>query len=105
MNIKLLPCPFCGRPAQDDLSDSLYPSGIYWREGSWGRSYFSQRESKPEDHACFQMNCTVCEGGCGANITANSEEEVIAAWNRRATIIDIPTTDPVSVLLLHKDKL
>jgi len=30
--IKLLPCPFCGmQPPENDLIDTLYPSGTYFR--------------------------------------------------------------------------
>jgi hypothetical protein len=80
----LLPCPFCGRPVDDDLSDTLYQSGTYWREDEGFRHYISRRERRDGDQPCWSMHCVSNGGGCGAQITADSEPEVRAAWNRRA---------------------
>lgn len=41
---ELLPCPFCGRKVDDDLSDTLYPSGTYWREEDGLRHYIGHRD-------------------------------------------------------------
>lgn len=79
----LLPCPFCGRKVDDDLIDTLYPSGIYRRPG---RGYVSHKERQPGDIPCWSMHCVLHHGGCGAEISGDSEEETIAAWNRRQAI-------------------
>ncbi len=80
----LSPCPFCARKVDSDLRDTLYPSGLYWRETNGLRSYVSHIERQFGDHPCYEMNCTESNGGCGANISADTIEEVIAKWNRRA---------------------
>lgn len=80
---KLKPCPFCGRKVDDDLIDTLYPSGIYWRQHNNFRSYHSHKERKEGDQPCYEMNCTESNGGCGAEISADTLEEVITKWNRR----------------------
>jgi len=79
-------CPFCGRKTPDDLEDTLYPSGGYWRETDGMRHYVSHRERKPGDSQCWTMHCGVGGWRCGAQITADTREEAIAAWNRRAAI-------------------
>lgn len=83
---ELLPCPFCGHKPPADLADTLYPSGTYWREEDGLRHYVGHRERMDGDNPCWTMHCKVSDWGCGAKITADSEEEVIAAWNRRAAI-------------------
>jgi hypothetical protein len=84
----LLPCPFCGRPVDDDLddgcNDTLYPSGIYWREEHGMRHYVSHRERQEGDQPCWSMHCPTTGGGCDVEVTADSRAEVIAKWNRRA---------------------
>jgi hypothetical protein len=42
------------------------------------------------------MHCTECNGGCGAEISADTEEEVRAKWNCRASpaLIGLPVIDP-----------
>lgn len=83
---KLLPCPFCGmRPDLED-PDTLYPSGTVWRktEGDEWRSYHNWKDRQEGDGICYAMHCPTQSGGCGADITADSRAEAIAAWNRRA---------------------
>lgn len=82
---EMLPCPFCGRPVDMDDEDTLYPSGIYWRysEEIQSRYYVSHKERLEGDCACYSMHCPESSGGCGASISKDSYEEVIAAWNRR----------------------
>lgn len=83
----LKPCPFCGWEPPADLSDVLYPTGTYRRvEQRHGYAhYVSHNQSRKGDTQCWGMNCTACMGGCGASISADSEGEAIAAWNRRAS--------------------
>jgi hypothetical protein len=82
---KLLNCPFCGRKVDNDLMDTLYPTGTWWRDNSDGiRSYHSYSECRADDNPCMEMNCTECNGGCGASIAADTVDEVIAKWNRRS---------------------
>ena len=78
----LLPCPFCGH-VTEDLRDGLHPSGTRWREDNGFRHYISRKDPREHHGRCWEMNCLKHEGGCGANITADSREEVIEAWNRR----------------------
>lgn len=60
---QLKDCPFCGTPVRhDDLVDCLYPTRNGW-----------------------QMCCNPCYNGCDATIYADTREEAIAAWNRRAS--------------------
>jgi len=80
----LLPCPFCGKRHDGDLTDTLYPNGTFWRQEDWGRVYSSRKGRRPGDQWCMAMHCTGCNGGCGAEISADTLEEVVAKWNRRA---------------------
>lgn len=86
---ELLPCPFCGWQPPADLSDVLYPSGTYRRvdERHGFAHYVSMNQSKAGDTPCWDMHCTTNMGGCGAQISADSEAEAIAAWNRRPSVI------------------
>ena len=78
----LKPCPFCGHTPQD-LRDALHPSGIRWREDHGTRHYIGH--SDPRDgERCWDMGCLEHEGGCGASISGDSRDEVVAKWNRRA---------------------
>jgi hypothetical protein len=81
---ELLPCPFCGREVEDDLEDTLYPSGTWWREEDGLRHYIGHQERKPTDQPCWLMNCPESGGGCGAEIYGDTKEQVMAKWNRRA---------------------
>jgi hypothetical protein len=83
----LLPCPFCGWAPPSDLSDVLYPSGTYrrWSERHHVHHYVSHNQSMKGDTPCWEMNCTANMGGCGASISADSKDEAVAAWNRRAS--------------------
>lgn len=81
----LKPCPFCGRKVDRDLIDTLYPTGTFWRVTNGFRHYVGRKERQDGDKMCMGMHCTESNGGCGAEISADTEEEVIAKWNRRAT--------------------
>lgn len=75
-------CPFCGRELGDDLIDVLYPSGTRWSDSSdEGGVRFYGTSGKGQ---CWQIVCAPSAGGCGAEMHADSREEVVAKWNRRA---------------------
>lgn len=61
---ELKDCPFCGTPVRhDDLVDCLHPTRNGW-----------------------QMCCNPCYKGCEATVYADTKEDAIAAWNRRAPV-------------------
>jgi hypothetical protein len=73
---ELKPCPFCGNSDWDG-EDSVYPSGITWKEdpkigckvyGKWLEF----------EHKCFQVVCD-----CGAEMHGDSEADAIKNWNTR----------------------
>ena len=90
----LLPCPFCGSALDDADSDTLHMSHIAWKDtychvpiheetkGGIKRLYVKYNE--PCDGHCYEVHCPTIYGGCGATITEDSIEEVIAAWNKRS---------------------
>lgn len=81
---KLLPCPFCKAELDSEDPDTLHPSGIVWQEYADGfRGYFSRKEQQEPDGVCYEVNCCLHYGGCGANISGDSKEEAIAKWNTR----------------------
>jgi len=63
---KLLPCPHCGE------KEHLYP-GYRWKEGGL--------ELEP---APYCIDCI----GCGYDFVPREGADVIAAWNRRAPVIE-----------------
>lgn len=86
MKTQLLPCPFCGHHNQE-LEDCIYPSGGYWFSKNNIIGYCSRSNIPKECDNLGQVWEIVCnenEGGCGAIIYGNSEQEVIDKWNRRA---------------------
>lgn len=80
------PCPFCGKPADLEDPDTLHPTGTGWRddEVEGFRTYHSYLKV-PKEQWCWGMHCPTPAGGCGAEISGDSKEEVLAKWNRRAT--------------------
>jgi hypothetical protein len=81
---EIKPCPFCGHnPDLGNLMDSLHPTGSYWREEEGFRHYFRRDQQSPGDGQVWTFGCLETEGGCGAEIRADSRDEVLAAWNRR----------------------
>jgi len=83
---KLLPCPFCGKAADIEDDDTLYPNGGAWKfnDALQMRTYHRHREA-PKEQWCWSMHCPEVAGGCGAEVSGDSKDEAIAKWNRRAT--------------------
>lgn len=85
----LLPCPFCGRAVEEDLSDTLYRTTPWWYVVTERKTYRTyghnniRRHIEPDGYV-WTMHCPESCGGCGAEIHGDSEEEAKAAWNRRA---------------------
>lgn len=83
------PCPFCGMKLDPDDIDTVYPSGIGWKEDDWGdgtlfRHYVSiHAEPLPKEQWCYKVVCQVHYGGCDASIGGDSKEEAIKKWNKR----------------------
>lgn len=80
----LLPCPFCGKAPDVEDGDTLYPTGLWWRIEDGMRHYIRHKDRKEGDASVWGMHCPEVSGGCGAEITANSKQDAISAWNRRA---------------------
>ena len=89
-NSELLKCPFCGSMLDQHDSDTLHRSGIVWRDVMVGddliRQYFRRSPTPPwEPHGeTWELHCNVIYGGCSAQLSGDSREEVIAKWQRRA---------------------
>ena len=83
MNTK--PCPFCGKQLDANDSDTLYPSGIAWKESGLGyRHYVSIYDVPTKEQWCYKIVCQEHHGGCGAKMTGDSIEETLEKWNKRA---------------------
>lgn len=81
--IELKPCPFCGKSPDLSDPDTLHPSGTAWKPHGNIRVYCSFRNI-PQEQWCWQINCPPHMDGCGAELHADSRQEVIDRWNRRA---------------------
>lgn len=76
-------CPFCGKEVDLDDPDTLYPNGSGWKIRHNGMiSYHSYREVPPEQW-CYSIHCPTTAGGCGAEISGNSQQECMDKWNNR----------------------
>lgn len=83
MSEELKPCPFCGFDADLDEPDTLYPGGR-WREDDGIRHYLLPNDKREGHGRTWTLHCPVTVGGCGAQISGDTREEAIAAWDRRA---------------------
>lgn len=80
---ELKPCPFCDNHLDDVDGDTFYKSGVVWMDTLRGRSYFRYADRKHFQGFCYNIVCNAIYGGCGASISGDSQDETIAAWNRR----------------------
>ena len=94
----ILDCPFCGHSPQD-RQDFLHPTGTAWREDNGRRHYIRWDDPRGFHGRCWSLTCLEHEGGCGAEMQGDSEEEVIARWNRR-----VNTPIPKKAKPSHKKK-
>lgn len=78
----MLSCPFCGHAVDIENGDTLCPNAIGWKDMEYGRAYFSFREVPPEQW-CYSFHCPTTSGGCGCEMSADTEEEAIKKWNTR----------------------
>lgn len=83
--LTLTNCPFCAHVLNPDHPDTIHPSGVYWHydENCSSKVYCAKKETSQELNACWQINCDVSSGGCGASISGDSIEEAVRKWNRR----------------------
>ena len=84
---KLLNCPFCDNSIDAEDSECLHPNGIVWTETDGFRVYSSRRDTPEYEGQCYSIHCNVLNGGCGAEISGDSVEEVVEKWNRRVTTL------------------
>ena len=83
MSHGILPCPFCGMRVSDDLIDTLYPTGLYWRDTELGHVYPLRDQVLPDDNPIMGLHCNESYGGCGVVMQGDTKQEVIRKWNRR----------------------
>lgn len=82
---EMLPCPFCNFDLMSDLIEALHPTGTYLRTVEGQSEYIRHDDRQPGDTPLYTVNCPWVSGGCGAEIESRTRDEVIAAWNRRAS--------------------
>lgn len=82
-NEQMLSCPFCKHEVDLNDPDTLYPTGMYWREEDGLRQYVGHRSKIDGDRPMWSMHCNETSGGCGCEITAHSKDEAKLKWNTR----------------------
>lgn len=80
---KMKPCPFCGHEVDLEEEDTLYPSGYGWKDREEGFRSYHRYTEVPREQWCWSMHCPTTAGGCGVELSADSKQECIDAWNRR----------------------
>lgn len=75
-------CPFCGH-VPEDLEDALHPTGGGWRDDNGNRHYMRRDDPRGVHGKVWELGCLEHECGCGATMTGDSRDEVIAKWNKR----------------------
>ena len=58
------------------------------------RHYMRWDDPRGTHGQVWELGCLEHEGGCGATMTGDSREEVLAKWNRRAGA-PAPSTPPL----------
>lgn len=90
-----LPCPLCGHAVDLSDNDTLYPNGTGWRQELNLRTYHGFREV-PKEQWCWSMHCPTTAGGCGMEVSGDSRDEALAAWNQRAPRSELGKPDPLA---------
>ena len=82
---KCLPCPFCAKEIDITDGDTLYPNGTGWKNHTEDnlRSYHHYREV-PREQWRYSLHCAESSGGCGAQISGDTQQDAIDKWNRRS---------------------
>mgnify|MGYP006343249001 CR=1 FL=1 len=100
------PCPFCGKAADLKNDDTLYPSGIWWRECDGLRSYHGHKDRCEDDFQCWGMHCQETAGGCGASVSGDSATDALEKWNKRPDALQamerVPMTEEVALKIAHR---
>lgn len=79
----ILPCPFCGCSHDAKDPDVVHPNGIGWLDHEEGFRHYLSARGLLQANWCYVVNCPEIYGGCGAQMSGDSKEEVIAKWNTR----------------------
>lgn len=80
---KFKPCPFCGKEPEMYNPDTLYPNGIGWKYVDEDLRVYVHMFDVPHEQWCYSVYCVETAGGCGVEVSGDSEEEAVRAWNRR----------------------
>jgi len=85
MSEELAPCPFCGKKADLEDHDTLYPSGTGWKfDEELGCRTYHRAHDVPVDQWVYSMHCPVQAGGCGAEVQGDTRDEALNSWNKRS---------------------
>lgn len=96
--IILKDCPLCGKQPDLQDGDTLYPINIFWKDTPDGRMYGSRNTLELPQGQSWTMHCPVTAGGCGMEISGDSKQETIDAWNRR------PDDKPIVVIEFEQSR-
>lgn len=80
---ELKPCPFCGKAVDITDPDTLHPNGTGWKVHDDGNISYHPAWDLPRDQWCWSLHCDATTGGCGVEMSADTQQTVINKWNRR----------------------